>query len=232
MRREAEQTNPQCSKCGSRGEFGYKIQGQLQWFCAEHRVSLNYADARLPAPDPLAQHAAAIRSLGKRTIENIIEIGRHLTEAKELCFSRGDNWLPWLEQEFSWTEQTALNYMRLHERQADLKRVLDLDLPMRSLYLLVAPNTPQEAIESVAEQASKGERVSHTQAKQAVSEAKLKEQPEAKQQATKSSKTRRVIRQDLIDEAMTIIKSMDHDTWERFDKVYAKARGDLNVVYF
>ena len=30
----------------------------------------------------LVEHAAAIRQLGKQTVENVIEIGRHLTEAK------------------------------------------------------------------------------------------------------------------------------------------------------
>jgi hypothetical protein len=31
------------------------------------------------------------------------------------------------------------------------------------------------------------------------------------------------IRQELIDQAVTIIKQMHHDTWRRFDKVYAAA---------
>ena len=30
----------------------------------------------------LAEHAAEIRRLGKQTVENVIEIGRHLAEAK------------------------------------------------------------------------------------------------------------------------------------------------------
>ena len=60
----------------------------------------------------LAQNAEAIRALGKRVIDDIIEIGRLLTEAKQIA-GHG-NWLPWLEREFQWTDDTALNFMRVH----------------------------------------------------------------------------------------------------------------------
>ena len=48
----------------------------------------------------------------------------------------------------------------------------------------------------------------------------------------KAKQQKPIIRQDLIDQAMAVIKSMDHDTWERFDKIYAKARPNLNTVLF
>jgi hypothetical protein len=40
------------------------------------------------------------------------------------------------------------------------------------------------------------------------------------------------IQHDLINQAMAIIKSMDHDTWQSFDKVYAKARPSLDEIAF
>jgi hypothetical protein len=46
----------------------------------------------------LDAHADAIRTLGKQTQHNIIEIGRHLTEARDLA-GHG-NWLFWLAREF------------------------------------------------------------------------------------------------------------------------------------
>ena len=63
-----------CTKCGGPGEFGYKIKGEIQWFCNKHRLSQNYADARTPLPEQkaatatitaehrLAEHAEAIRA--------------------------------------------------------------------------------------------------------------------------------------------------------------------------
>jgi Protein of unknown function (DUF3102) len=61
----------------------------------------------------LARHADAIRTLSKRAISSIIEIGHHLTAAKATV-GHG-KWLRWLEAEFGWTDDTALNYMRLWE---------------------------------------------------------------------------------------------------------------------
>ena len=48
--------------------------------------------------------AEVIRTLGKRAVHDIIEIGRRLIDAKE----RG-NWLQWIKDEFGWSRQTADN---------------------------------------------------------------------------------------------------------------------------
>src|SRR5262245_32482560 len=85
----------------------------------------------------LVEHADAIRNLGKQTIDSIIEIGRHLTEAKAIL-GHG-NWLPWLDREFGWSDRTALNFMRVHALALKSETVSDLDLPVRALYLLAAP---------------------------------------------------------------------------------------------
>ena len=63
--------------------------------------------------DALAEHSAEIRKLGKRAVQNIIEIGRRLTEAKKIV--GWGNWLPWLEREFGWSERTAQNFMQVAE---------------------------------------------------------------------------------------------------------------------
>jgi hypothetical protein len=96
-----------CPKCGEPGEFGYKIKGEMQWFCDKHRLSQNYADARTPLPEQkaatptttaehkLAEHAEAIRAAVKCTAKDIIEVGRRLTEARQLCHGE---WLAWLEK--------------------------------------------------------------------------------------------------------------------------------------
>jgi hypothetical protein len=75
----------------------------------------------------LAQNAEVIRALGKRVIADVIEIGRRLSESKQLC-GHG-NWLPWLEREFGWTDDTALNYMRCADL-AESRNFRDLSLPI------------------------------------------------------------------------------------------------------
>jgi Protein of unknown function (DUF3102) len=110
-----------------------------------------------PAPATLAEHAAVIRALGKRVIGDVIEIGRRLTEAKKIA-GHG-NWLPWLEREFGGSDDTALNYMNLAE-MVKSRTVRDLSLPIKSLYLIAKPSTPDEARTEVIKRAESGEKLS------------------------------------------------------------------------
>jgi hypothetical protein len=118
----------------------------------------------------LAQNAEVIRALGKRVVGDIIEIGRRLTDAKQIA-GHG-NWLPWLEREFGWGEITALNYMRVHAWALKSSTVEDLDLPMRSLYLLAAPSTSEEVRDQVVARAENGETLSVADVQRIVDEAR------------------------------------------------------------
>src|SRR5260370_5691555 len=92
----------------------------------------------------LAKKAGAIRALGKNVVRNVIEIGQHLTEAKARL-GHG-NWLPWLEHEFNWNEETARKYMRVYDSfGSNPSGGRDLNLPLHSLYALAAPSTPEAA---------------------------------------------------------------------------------------
>jgi hypothetical protein len=103
----------------------------------------------------LARHATEIRRLGKQVVSDVIEIGRLLVESKKLA-GHG-NWLSWLEREFQWTDDTALNYMRVHELGEKFRTVRDLDIPMRGLYLLAKPSTPETAKQEAISRAEAGE---------------------------------------------------------------------------
>ncbi len=105
----------------------------------------------------LADHADVIRKLGKRAIRDVIEIGRRLVDAKRIA-GHG-NWLPWLEREFGWSDSTALRFMQVHELAKSVT-VTDLDIPIRGLYLLAAPSTPDEARDEVIARARSGEALS------------------------------------------------------------------------
>lgn len=122
----------------------------------------------------LVQHAEAIRVLGRRVVQDVIEIGRRLTEAKEIA-GHG-NWLPWLEREFGWTQQTAFNFMSVYDMavSSKLPNFGNLNLPISGLYLLAAPSTPVDVREQVLEIAESGEQLSLEQIKQMVDDAKVK----------------------------------------------------------
>jgi Protein of unknown function (DUF3102) len=124
----------------------------------------------LPA-ETLADHAAAIRRLGQRIITDIIEIGRHLTEAKDLA-GHG-HFGAWLLAEFGWSDRTARRFMSVYAMSLKSDTVSDLKaLPMRELYLLAAPSTPEEARTEIFERAAAGEPVSGADVRDAISRAK------------------------------------------------------------
>lgn len=121
----------------------------------------------------LAEHAAVIRTLGKRVVGDVLEIGRRLTEAREIT-GKG-RWEPWLKQEFGWTSQRmALNFMRCHNLNAS-ENFSDLNLPVAGLYLLAAPTTPQEARDAILDQARNGKELTYARVKQMIAEAKEKQ---------------------------------------------------------
>src|SRR5262245_43445915 len=121
-------------------------------------TSLIRSDAFSPAVDEeeLCEHANAIRKLRKRTIQSIIEIGRRLTAAKKVV-GHG-RWLPWLQQEFGWSDRTAKNFLNIFEMAelGKMEKFSTLNIPVSSLYLLAAPGTPSELREEVLQQAADG----------------------------------------------------------------------------
>jgi Protein of unknown function (DUF3102) len=120
--------------------------------------------------DPaLAEHVTAIRTLGKQTVSNVIEIGGRLKRCKDIIGP--GNWLSFLEREFGWTDDTALNFMRIHELSKS-RNFRDLSLPISSLYLLAKPSTSDEARDAVLELATNGETLTHAQVKQTINAAK------------------------------------------------------------
>ena len=69
----------------------------------------------------------------------MIEIGARLTECKRIA-GRG-NWMPWINREFGWSDETARKFMRCYDLAQSRKFQQDWDLPVSSLYLLAAPST-------------------------------------------------------------------------------------------
>jgi hypothetical protein len=76
--------------------------------------------------------------------------------------------------------------MQLHKAfGSDSAHVRNLDLPMRSLYLLAAPSTPEPARTEVIQRAEAGEHFTHAQVKEIVDKAVAEHPPrhEARQDA-------------------------------------------------
>lgn len=79
-------------------------------------IQTGFDYAALPVDAALNARAAAerIKLRLKRTVEDIIEIGRELTAVKaELPHGE---FLPWIAAEFEMDKRTAFNFMSVHER--------------------------------------------------------------------------------------------------------------------
>lgn len=99
----------------------------------------------------LDENAAEIRRLGKQTIENVVEIGRRLSECKREL-KKEKRWYSWLEKEFSWNRFTADRFISLYNLSLAHNLCGTLSsVDLSSLYLLASPSTPESAREIVAQ---------------------------------------------------------------------------------
>lgn len=84
----------------------------------------------------LAQISQQIKALEKRTIQNVIAIGKLLHEASEKC-EHGE-WLPWLKAEFGWSYMTAKRYRDVFDLQQihQIGEFDQLNISISALYLV------------------------------------------------------------------------------------------------
>ena len=122
--------------------------------------------ARIEREDEyVIQATEEIRSRLRRTVEDIVIIGRTLIGVKErLGHGRFGEWL---DAEFGWTDRAAQRFMQVASRfKSDI--MSDLSITPTALYLLAAPSTPDEAFEQAIALAESGEKVTHKVAQEIV----------------------------------------------------------------
>lgn len=118
------------------------------------------------------QRTSEIKALMKRTAQDIIEIGEKLAEVRDkLTHNKQGGFEAWLQAEFDWTRQTAYRFISVSEK-FNRNNLLQLDFAPSALYLLAAPSTPDEARQEAIARAEAGEAITHTKAKEIVSEHK------------------------------------------------------------
>jgi hypothetical protein len=104
--------------------------------------------------------AEIVRVEGKRKRSVLTERPAFFPFFRATALGHG-NWLSWLDREFGWTDDTALNFMRVHSMIDKNRNFRDLSLPVSGLYLLAAPSTPEEAREAVIEAAADDGKLTH-----------------------------------------------------------------------
>lgn len=114
--------------------------------------------AALPVDAALTARAAAerIKLRLKRTVEDIIEIGRELTAVKDQL--PHGQFLPWVAAEFEMSQWTANQFMNAADRFGDKLEIIT-NLKPTILYSLAAPSTPESVVTQAIEHVESGEKV-------------------------------------------------------------------------
>lgn len=139
-------------------------------------VDLFYDYDQLPEAirDPVRRSAITIKPRLKRAAEDIFVIGQELQAVKDRL--PHGSYTDWLDVEFGLSERMAQRFVGVSERLGGKSDKLSL-LPPSTLYLLAAPSTPDEAIQTVERKLDAGERIRVAMVRQAIEEAKRQSVP-------------------------------------------------------
>lgn len=121
----------------------------------------------------LADRANRIRKLQADVQRGIIEIGNELIAAKEQV-GHG-NWSAWLDKEFSWTQRTANNFMRVAERFGKMENVFQFQPSALQAMLALPEGDEQEFIDAQAAAGTPVEKQSAREIKRNVKEFKQRQ---------------------------------------------------------
>ncbi|MBW4637872.1 MAG: DUF3102 domain-containing protein [Gloeocapsa sp. UFS-A4-WI-NPMV-4B04] len=108
------------------------------------------------------QRTSEIKSLMRRTAQDIIDIGQKLAEVK-VELGHG-HFRHWLKSEFDWSFWTATKYMQVATKFKCVN-FTHLDIAHSALYELAAPSTSELARIEAIERANQGEKITCSKAK-------------------------------------------------------------------
>ena len=116
----------------------------------------------------LEQYARRIDSAKADMTRNIMEIGKHLTEARSVLAKKGNGtFIKWVEERCGFSGRTAQNMLNVYREFGECEK-FSSSFDDSALYLLAAPSAPAGAKDAALELAAGGERVTHKRAKELV----------------------------------------------------------------
>ena len=129
---------------------------------ATSSIEFSYGMLNLATRKVVQQRTTEIKSLLRRTAQDIIDIGEKLSEVKQEL-GHG-HFLDWLRTEFDWSESAARKFMQVHRKFKTVK-FTNLNIATSALYLLSADCTPEAARAEVLQLAQCGEVITRAKAK-------------------------------------------------------------------
>jgi hypothetical protein len=118
------------------------------------------------------QKTGEIRERVDAMQRSTIEIGQRLREVKARL--KHGEWGDWLQSEFRWSDQTALNMINVAVLAEQTPKILEFEdrFAKSALTAIAAPNTPPAARQAALELAESGEKVTSAKAQQLIAEHK------------------------------------------------------------
>ena len=140
-----------------------------------------YANLDVETRIVVQQRTSEIKTLMRRTAQDIVEIGQKLIEVKKKL---GHGLFgAWLHTEFEWTQKTAERFINVAQRFEN-RQFVDSDMAPSALYLLAAPSAPESACEEALLRAEEGERISYRVAQEIIATHKTMPPPTEQKPAT------------------------------------------------
>ncbi len=136
-------------------------------------IGFNYDLLETKVAEKVRSSADRIRQKVKKTLEDIIEVGKDLLAVKE-ALPHGQ-FGPWLRAEFGWGDRMAQNFMAVAESFGPKTEIIaDLAIQPTAAYLLAAPSAPNEARQAALERAEAGEQITTAVAREILAETRKK----------------------------------------------------------
>lgn len=124
----------------------------------------DYQVVSLEIRGQVKQYTEEIRGLMRRAAQDIVAIGQALIRVKE-ALPHGQ-FGAWLQAEFEWSDQTALNFMSVARRFGEIPE--GLEFAPKALYLLSSASVPESARQEAKSLATEGEPITPKLAQQII----------------------------------------------------------------
>ena len=120
----------------------------------------------------LQSQASEVRSLIRKTSDDLYRIGEILSAVKETLHNR--NFAKWCELEVGIKKSSAYKYLSIYDRFSEKKEIVG-NIDPGVLMDMGVKSTPQVVVDRVVEKAEAGEQVSSSDAKEFIAEVKERE---------------------------------------------------------
>ncbi|MGL5833600.1 MAG: DUF3102 domain-containing protein [Waterburya sp.] len=137
--------------------------------------SFDYGQLDSKTQSFVLEKTGLIKKLLKRTAQDIIDIGKYLTEVKQ-SLPHGQ-FYPWLKSEFPWGNKTAASFMKVYTKFKSVN-IADLNLVAPSvLYLLASDNVSDDSIRETFKLAKSGTNITARNVRSVLEQIDSKQQP-------------------------------------------------------